>query len=425
MSRESGDGSVSEKSMVIFRFRERWENRAGCARYAPRASWSIIHVVPSRKRRASRQAHSPAAGGPSRLSILILTLVGASLLIGAFGFYFQTQTAVWTEQALAQVPFDLPTAEPPNAPFPFMPPEESADIDLRQPPTRAAQTRATALPPASGKLDQTLNVLLLGSDRRPGEPVWRTDVIMIAFLDTANGRAAVLSLPRDLYVNIPTRGWDRINITDFWGEYTKYPGGGPGLLQKVIADNFGIRVDKFARVDFDGFTRIVDTLGGIDVNVPCALEDDFIDLSSPTGFRHFAVNAGLQRMNGATALMFVRQRHNTGDVSRALRQQRVMYALRDKIMSPDIVSKLPQLYDQLQDTVDTDFGPLDIPRLVQIGSAIQPGNIRGRVIDETMWYFWTTPDGKSVLVFDKNKVRAAVDDLFNAPPIEESKVVCG
>ncbi len=384
----------------------------------------MIAFMATRKRRATRRPTTPRANGPSRLSVLILALVGASLLIGAFGFYFQTQTSELAEQALAQVPFNLPAVEPPQPPFSFLPPEESADIDLGKQPTRAPQPRATALPPASGKLDQTLNVLLLGSDRRPNEPVWRTDVMMVAFLDAANGRAAILSLPRDLYVNVPTRGWDRLNIVDFWGEYTKYPGGGPGLMQKVIADNFGIRIDKYARVDFDGFKKIIDTLGGIDVNVPCALEDDFIDATSPTGFRHFAVDAGMQRMNGATALMFVRQRHGSGDISRAQRQQRVMYALRDKIMSPGILPKLPQLYDQLQDTVDTDFGPLDLPRLIQIGGSVQPGNIRGRVIDETMWYFWTTPDGKSVLVFDKNKVRAAVDDLFNAPPIQESKVVC-
>jgi LCP family protein required for cell wall assembly len=355
---------------------------------------------------------------------LILALVGISLIVGALGFYFESQPTELAQQVLAQVPFDIPTAEPPKPPFPFVPPEESADINVRNQPTRSAQTAAPSLPTASGKLDQTLNVLLLGSDQRFGEPVWRTDVIMIAFLDTTNGRAAVLSLPRDLYVNIPTRGWDRINITDFWGEYTKYPGGGPGLMKKVIADNFGIRVDKYARVNFEGFTRIVDTLGGIDVNVPCALEDDFIDATSPTGFRHFKVDAGIQHMNGATALMFVRQRHGSGDISRAQRQQRVLYALRDKVMSPGIVTKIPQLYDQLQSVVTTDFGPLDVPRLVQIGSSIQPGNIRGRVIDETMWYFWTTPDGKSVLVFDKAKVRAAVDDLFNAPTIEEGKVVC-
>lgn len=356
--------------------------------------------------------------------MLILALVMLSLILGAFGFYFQAQTEELAQQVFgAQAFLDIPTSIPPTPRIAFVPPEESEDFNLLKQPTLAAQA-AAPLPTSSGKLDQTLNVLLLGSDQRPDEPVWRTDVIMIAFLDTTNGRAAVLSLPRDLYVEIPTRGWDRINITDFWGEYTKYPGGGPGLMKKVVADNFGIRIDKYARVNFDGFTKIVDTLGGIEVNVPCALEDDFIDATSPTGFRHFQVEAGMQHMNGATALMFVRQRHGNGDISRAQRQQRVIFALREKMLSPNVAGKIPQLYDQLRNTIQSDFGPLDIPGLVQIGASVKPGNIRGRVVDETMWHFWMTPDGKSVLVFDKNQVRAAVDDLFNAPPIEESKAVC-
>lgn len=387
---------------------------------------------------------------PNRLSRWIVGLIFASLVLGALGFYFNAQTTQLTQTVFGtSAALDIPTSIPPTPRLAFVPPEESSDVALLTDPTIPAQPQSqtqspanpqtqaqpqpqgtipsavyTPLPPSSGKLDKTLNVLLMGSDKRPDDPVWRTDVMMIAFLDTSNGRAAILSLPRDLYVNIPTRGWDRLNIADFWGEYTKYPGGGPGLMKQVVADSFGIRIDKFARVDFGGFTKIINTLGGIDVNVPCELEDDFIDASSPTGFRHFQVNAGIQHMDGDTALMFVRQRHNTGDVSRAQRQQRVVFALREKILSPDILPKIPSLYQQLQDTVQTDFGPVDLPGLVQIGAGLKPGSIRGRVIDETMWNFWTTPDGKSVLVFDKNKVRAAVDDLFNAPTIEDSKVVC-
>lgn len=351
-------------------------------------------------------------------------LVAASLVFGALGFYFGAPTEEFAQQVFgAQTTLEIPTSAPPTPRFAFIPPEESNDPGILNQPTIPAPV-VTALPAASGKLDRTLNVLLLGSDRRPNEPVWRTDVMMVVFLDGANGRAAALSLPRDLYVNIPTRGWDRLNIADFWGEYTKYQGGGPGLMKRVVAENFGIRIDKYARVDFDGFRTIIDTLGGVDVNVPCALEDDFIDTTSPTGFRHFAVDAGMNHMDGESALMFVRQRHGNGDVSRAQRQQRVVFALREKVLSPDILPKIPVLYQQLQDAVQTDFGALDLPGLVQVGTGIKPGNIRGKVIDETMWDFWMTPDGKSVLVFDKDKVRAAVDDLFNAPTIEESQVTC-
>lgn len=379
----------------------------------------IVLVAPRKKQ---RRAPEPPPAPPNRLSQIIVGLVFASLVLGVLGFYADSQTEDSAESVLgAQTLLEIPTSPPPTRRA-ATPPDESDGSILNQP-TIAAPPN-TPFASSTGKLDKTLNVLLLGSDRRPDDPVWRTDVMMIAFLDTTNGRAAILSLPRDLYVNIPTRGWDRLNIADFWGEYTKYEGGGPGLMKHVIAENFGIRVDKYARVDFEGFKTIIDTLGGITVNVPCDLEDDFVDSSSPTGFRHFAVQAGMNHMDGETALMFVRQRHNTGDVSRAKRQQRVVYALREKILSPDIVPKIPALFQQLQSTVQTDFGTIDLPGLVQIGTSIDPGDIRGRVIDETMWEFWTTPDGKSVLVFDKDKVRAAVEDLFNAPPIKESQDGC-
>lgn len=373
----------------------------------------------------SKHKAPPPSTGPDRLGLLILFLFGAAALLGGAGVYLNVEAGDAAQQVFgAEVVLDIPTAEPPPSPVKtFMPPEESEDAILLKAPTVPAFT-VTPLPASTGKLDRTLNVLLLGSDRRPNDPVWRTDVMMVAFLDSANGRAAVLSLPRDLYVNIPTRGWDRINIGDFWGEYTKYPGGGPGLLKRVIADNFGVRVDKFARVDFDGFTRIVDTVGGIDVNVPCELEDDFIDPTSPTGYRHFQVDAGLNHMDGDTALMFVRQRHGSGDISRAQRQQRVIFALRAKFLSPAILPKIPELYGQLSGTVQTDLGPAELPGLIQAAANLKPGNIRGRVVDATMSYQWMTPDGKSVLVFDKNKVRAAVDDLFNAPTIADSTVSC-
>lgn len=360
---------------------------------------------------------------PPRLRRVIDLLIVVAVLLAGAGIVVTAQDGA---RLLTNAGVSLNLAAPATSAPPrgtFEPPEETNDLELLNQPTIPARP-TSRLTPTPSKLDRTMNVLLLGSDKRPEETVWRTDVMMVVFLDIGNGRAAVLSLPRDLYVDIPTRGWDRLNIADFWGEYTKYPGGGAGLLSRVIGENFGIRVDHFARVDFDGFKQIIDTVGGVDVNVPCDLEDDFIDPSSPSGFRHFEVTAGVTHMNGDTALMFVRQRHGNGDVSRAQRQQRVISALRSKVLSTDIITKLPQLYSQLQNAVQTDFSPFDLPQLAQAGATINPRNIRGRVVDETMSYLWMTPDGKSVLIFDKDKVRSAVNDMFDAPTIEESKVLC-
>ncbi len=123
--------------------------------------------------------------------------------------------------------------------------------------------------------DGTVTFLLLGSDKRPGQTYFRTDTIIIAVIRPATGQVALISVPRDLYVYIPTVGMDRINAAYEYGEMPQYQyeGGGFGLLKDTIAYNLGLRVDHLAIVDFDGFSRIVNTLGGIDVPVFCPYTD--------------------------------------------------------------------------------------------------------------------------------------------------------
>lgn len=353
------------------------------------------------------------------LRIAIVTLLVGGVILAVGGFLLDTQNVASSQEGVDTAPDSAPPA---RVITPSSDPQDNSDITgvNKNPPPPTNQSNALV----SGNLDQTTNILLLGSDKRPGDGVWRTDTIMIVFLDTARGRAAVLSLPRDLYVNIPDRGWDRINIADFWGEYKKYPGGGPGLLARVIQDNFSIRIDHFARVNFDGFKQIIDTVGGVDVSVPCALEDDFVDPTVPGGFRHFQVNAGITHMDGDLALMFSRQRHGNSDIDRANRQQRVLVGLRSKLLTPEALPKIPDLYRQFYAAVQTDLSIFDVVNLARSGATIDPKNIHGKVVDETMSYLWMTPDGKSVLVFDKNKIGAAVNALFDAPQIDDSKVLC-
>ena len=270
--------------------------------------------------------------------------------------------------------------------------------------------------------DGRLNIMLFGIGGAGYDGSQLTDTIMLASIDLKEERVGLLSIPRDMAYPLGGTRFEKINAVNAYAEQS-HPGQGATYAAKDIGKLLGVRIDHVVRIDFKGFEKFIDALGGVDIDV----ERAFADTQYPTEddkWQTVSFKKGPQHMNGATALMFVRQRHGSGDISRAQRQQRVIFALRDKMLSPDILPKIPQLYDQMQDIVTTDFGPLDIPRLIQIGTNIKPGNIRGRVIDETMWQFWTTPDGKSVLVFDKKKVRAAVDDLFNAPPIQDSKVIC-
>jgi anionic cell wall polymer biosynthesis LytR-Cps2A-Psr (LCP) family protein len=154
------------------------------------------------------------------------------------------------------------------------------------------------------------------------------------------------------------------------------------------------------------------------------VEEDFIDLRSPTGLTRLQLDAGPNHLDGETALMYVRQRHGSGDFNRARRQQQVAFALRSRLLSPDVLPRVPQLYVEMQAAVQTDFTPLDVPALLQAGASIRAENIRGRLVDETLTAFATTPDGKSVLAFDKAAVRAAVEEMFNAPPLEDATIIC-
>ncbi|MGZ6346217.1 MAG: LCP family glycopolymer transferase, partial [Anaerolineales bacterium] len=155
----------------------------------------------------------------------------------------------------------------------------------------------------------TVTFLLLGSDKRPGQTYFRTDTIIIVVIRPATGQVAMISVPRDLYVYIPTVGMDRINAAYEYGEMPKYnyPGGGFALLEDTIKYNLGLTVNHLAIVDFTGFASIVDTLGGIDVPVFCPytdwhLNDPSLDPNNENNWSQYTVGPGVVHMNGDLAL---------------------------------------------------------------------------------------------------------------------------
>ena len=126
-----------------------------------------------------------------------------------------------------------------------------------------------------------VNIVLLGSDKRPGSGAWRTDSMIIVSVDTSSNVVRLLSLPRDLWVYIPGHGYNRINTADLWGELDKR-GTGPDRVKQTIHYNLGIPIHYYVRVDFKGFIKIIDAVGGVDVDVECPLPD--INLSA--GLHH-------------------------------------------------------------------------------------------------------------------------------------------
>ncbi len=266
----------------------------------------------------------------------------------------------------------------------------------------------------------SINVLILGTDERPNEGApQRTDTLILATLDPDSQTAGMLSLPRDLYVPFPTLGYStKINTAWGIGEQARYPGGGPQLVMDTVGSIVGQSVPYYVRINFTGFTEIVDLIGGIDINVPKTINDE----SYPTadeGIETFYLDAGMQHMDGATALKYARTRNVDDDYGRSGRQQDVIRAVMAKVKSaqllPTLLARTPQLLSTLRNSIETNI-PID--KLLELATYVNdnpPREIRQLVLDSRFGEETYSPEGMWILVPDRAKVRAAVSTFFTPP----------
>jgi LCP family protein required for cell wall assembly len=262
----------------------------------------------------------------------------------------------------------------------------------------------------SGTLPRT-NVLILGLDRRPGEGyVVRSDTIVLTTVYPPDARIGLLSIPRDLYVDIPNQGPDRINTAHFWGE-NDAEGNGPRLAMQTVALNFGVAVDHYVRVDFAGFRAVVDAVGGIDVDVEMAIVDDAYP-TADYGTMRIEIPAGPQRMDGETALRYARTRHGSSDFDRAQRQQKVLVALAHRLLEPEVWPRLPAFYLAVMNNVDTDLTGKDLVLMAPTLYRAGPDGIEHHVVDHEMTQPWTTPSGGAVLLPRWEAIHPLVQKLF-------------
>jgi LCP family protein required for cell wall assembly len=272
-------------------------------------------------------------------------------------------------------PTTPPTAtlpRPSPTPIPTMPPSTATPVPL---------------PPPAG---DAVTVLLLGTDERPGETgPSRTDAIIIARIDPRAGRVALLSLPRDLWVDIPGYGQSRINAAHVWGIIYNDPDGGLGLARKTVSNLLGIPIDYTVQINFQGFIGAIDALGGVTVDVPKELYDDqFPTMDYGYTVAHFL--PGPQQMDGATALMYSRIRHPDSDFERLRRQQAVVVAAIDRIRQQNALQSLKSLEDvtaALRGYVQTDM-PED--RMIGLAWALRdfaPDRVERYLLDENNVYF--------------------------------------
>jgi len=243
----------------------------------------------------------------------------------------------------------------------------------------------------------------------------------VVAIDHKAGQVGIVSIPRDLWVDIPGYGTDRINSADFAGDQIKYPGGGPALTRKVIQDNLGIPTQNYVRIKQEGLVKLVDVMGGVTVTLDCPLYERTPDETSPTGYSDFSLPSGDNFLDGATAKKFVTFRYLSNDFSRARRQQQLIWAIRDRAMQLDMVPRIPELWAALADTFKTDLNLLDVIKLAKLGVTLGADDVHGTVLDQDVVENWTTPGGGAVLrIKDPNALKAKLDNLFGGKPIAQA-----
>jgi polyisoprenyl-teichoic acid--peptidoglycan teichoic acid transferase len=306
-----------------------------------------------------------------------------------------------------------PTSEPAS--------ESATALPQGAPTTQAAVgSQPTAVVPTPGAAPQgRINILLMGIDQRQGEQgPFRTDTMIVITMDPKAGTVGMLSIPRDLWVPIPGFQENRINTANFLGDSQKYPGGGPALAKKTVTYNLGIPIQYTVRVNFEGFKRVIDTIGGVDINVEKEIRDNTYP-DEHYGFDPLYIPVGLVHMDGDLALKYARTRHEDNDFERAHRQQQVILAVKDKVLTfnllPSLLPKLPELSRTLADAVQTDMPLEEAVSIIKLARSMNTGNVKTVVIDNTMTVPYTTSGGAAVLLPIRDKIRPVIDDLFWGP----------
>jgi LCP family protein required for cell wall assembly len=249
------------------------------------------------------------------------------------------------------------------------------------------------------------NILVLGSDWRPNSG-YRTDVILLISLDKIHGNVSVVSFPRDLWVRMPGLGEERINTSM---EY-----GGLPLTRDMFQENFGVRIDNYLITNFQGFISLVNYLGGLNINAGRELYDTCDLPQSVNGYCYAA--PGINYMDGATALWYVRSRGTSDDFDRTRRAQEVLQALFEKANSLDIVLNSSKLFSALAGAVETDLRIEDILSFINLGPNLvaDPARIRQYFIGSGETYNYIIPStGAMVLLPNMDAVLSILDQAAN------------
>lgn len=343
-----------------------------------------------------------------RISVFTLGFAFALFVGGGFysGYIFLNNWKDLFTRGPMSVPVQVPIPAGPRISVPI--PTNLQIPPLSLPPMPAVpEIRAPVILP-DWQGGERINVILLGIDQRDDERVEfsRADTVLIVSVDPVSKSAVMISMPRDLWVSIPGYGAERINVAHVYG--------GPALLQRTVEANFGLKAPYYARINFRGFEQMVDTMGGVIVDVERPIKDD----EYPTedyGYQRIYIPPGPQLMDGKVALQFARSRHSENDFGRARRQQRLLVAMRDRGLQLNMLPKVPALVGQVQQTVTTNLSATELLALAKLASEIDREKITNLVIDTEYADAFIGDGGANLLRPRLPQIRRVLQEMLPAP----------
>jgi LCP family protein required for cell wall assembly len=310
----------------------------------------------------------------------------------------------------------------------------SPTIDLGTPVPGATAAPAETIKPWTGG---RLNILLVGVDQRANQSVFNTDTLIVASVDPKTNQVSMFSLPRDtIQVPLASRAaqnvWGSVfpcKINGLWAAAQArpdvFPGGngqrGYQALKDTLANLYGLDIPYYAEVNFDGFKKVIDAVGGVTINVQIPVLDDSYPGDDRRSHRLY-IPAGLQHMTGAEALEYARSRHVSSDYDRAARQQRVLFSLKDQVDVKSLLPKLPDLVAAFKSTIHTDIPVSALPQMLQLAASVDTSSIRSYVFAPPLYGASVNSpkcgDSNTLYV---NKVRQAVKDALSGNATDEAR----
>lgn len=279
-----------------------------------------------------------------------------------------------------------------------------------------------------GEKEDRINILLLGQGGPGHDGPYLTDTILLVSIEPETKKVAFVSIPRDLAVPIPGDGMRKINHANSFGE-EKGENMGPAYVSKVLTDLFGVDIHYYVRVDFKAFEEIIDDVGGVTVQV----DRSFVDTEYPTEddrYQTISFKQGRQTLDGKTALTFVRSRHgNNGegsDFARSKRQQKVILALKEKILSAQTLLnpvKLNGIVTSLNRNVLTNMDFADIMAFAKLSKELQTENLNVLTLDNSANGYLMNGKGRDGDILlprsgDFKEIKKAIQDIFLLSPTQ-------